>query len=525
MNRGMSAGTGSSSRGPIRRAPLVPRGFFENPLRVDAALFVGVVGRGAAIGSCTARRPMQRAVRHRNERHPMKITHADTFSTGREVASRVLPNQSHRTARRGVRASGAALFALAACTGLALAVGSDELKPWRPPSDTRAASSNLAPATKDPALRVRSREAMASLPGAQSTSSTSKLAPLARAVDHDRVYFRDSSDALWSRGTAYKSEFRSGRATFVPCFGAQSASHPISFHLDLVAVGDHAIAFSDASSGAAFERDGARISMKRGALVEQYDVSPASMEQRFVFNSLPGCGDLRGGELRGGDLTLRIGFDADLAASSWEVRHRVHRRARSRALQLRDRARRARQPLSGGDRARRQRDRDHRARELPRRRDVPADDRSGDRHDPGDRRRLGQNSCADVAYDASTNRYFVVYQEWYSQNDNDAYAAEFDANGNQIYIESLDMSFDDWTNMKTANNAIADQFLVVADVNSGGHHTQGHRGVGRRLLGRADADHRGLLWRFVPAPGRRRRSVVLGSDVLLRDLGARRRGE
>jgi hypothetical protein len=70
----------------------------------------------------------------------------------------------------------------------------------------------------------------------------------------------------------------------------------------------------------------------------------------------------------------------------------------------------------------------------------------------------------DVAYDATSNRYYAVYEETFSATDHDVYSVLMDATAGGIVSSYIDMTSDFWAAPKVANNNIADQFLVVAQV-------------------------------------------------------------
>jgi hypothetical protein len=355
--------------------------------------------------------------------------------------------------------------AIAALGGIAFASTHDEAKAPRPLPDMRGVHTQAAPVTKDPSDHVAPRAAIVSTP-ADELAHDAQLASAAgarrrvSAIDHSRMYFKESQhDSLWARGASYKSEFRAERATYVPFFGSRApVNHPISFQVERMSVGGNAILFA---TEAPVARDGERISMQRGAFVEQYDLTPNAMEQRFVFDSLPS----------GGDLEVRVGFHTDLAPSATEGGIRftnelgsVHYSS-AVAIDANGASVPATTTLDGDSivitvpasfLA-------HAA--LPLTIDPQITTFAIDQTSP-------DVSQPDAAYDSSTARFGVVYTEFFSLFDADPIACEIGFLGELVpnTAQYLDISDVSWTNMKIANNTLAHQFLVVgtyADLNVG----------------------------------------------------------
>ncbi|MDZ4774342.1 MAG: hypothetical protein SGI72_14535 [Planctomycetota bacterium] len=150
----------------------------------------------------------------------------------------------------------------------------------------------------------------ASIPArAQSAQDATPAAPrLARmSFARDRVLYDESDDArTWAVGTRYKASFGSEGAVFIPAFGSQAPrNYPHALSPDRVTVDGEALAFESRTSAA---RDENRVSFERGAFVERYDLALESLEQSFVFESLP----------RAGELVIRIPIASELAASEGE---------------------------------------------------------------------------------------------------------------------------------------------------------------------------------------------------------------
>jgi hypothetical protein len=126
---------------------------------------------------------------------------------------------------------------------------------------------------------------------------------LSPGIDRNRVYFDAPGDgALWARGESWKMSFGAEGATYVPRFvSREETSLPHRLSPDLVTVGEGPLAFERAVTAV---RSGNRVEFDRGAFVEAYELEPRSLEQSFVFASLP----------RAGDLVLRIPIARELPA-------------------------------------------------------------------------------------------------------------------------------------------------------------------------------------------------------------------
>ncbi len=105
------------------------------------------------------------------------------------------------------------------------------------------------------------------------------------------VLFDDGEDgAIWALGTNYKMHFDAHGATYFPLFGERATRHtPLSFDVA-------------APITAPIARDGNRVSIVRGGLVEVYDLAPDHVEQSFVLAARP----------MGGDFSLRLNIATDL---------------------------------------------------------------------------------------------------------------------------------------------------------------------------------------------------------------------
>src|SRR5262249_8686870 len=124
----------------------------------------------------------------------------------------------------------------------------------------------------------------------------------APAVDRSRVFVSRPGDGrIWVHGASWKASFGREGATHVPFFGSDAPrNYPIAFSIEGLDSGGEPIAFDPDAEPAI---DGDRVEFRRGGVLERWDLAPESVEQSFVFESLP----------TRGDLVLRIGVATDLA--------------------------------------------------------------------------------------------------------------------------------------------------------------------------------------------------------------------
>ena len=259
-----------------------------------------------------------------------------------------------------------------------------------------------------------------------------------------------SAESLWALGTTYKCGFSPEGATYVPYLGSSAPrNHPLDLRVESVTRGGVPIAFERAVAPV---RDGERVSWDRGSFVEVYDLEPSAIEQSFVFERLPGEGDLLlriavQGDLTPGEKPEGLEFGNDLGT----VRY-------GRATAIDAVGKRAPAPTR------------HAAGAIEIR--VPqefladavlplvvdpivttfwvnlsADDTYG----------------ADVAFDAASNRMITVFERAFSASDRDIIASVQDASGFPHHgILIVDNSSEDWQHARVANHRQSGGFLVVA---------------------------------------------------------------
>jgi hypothetical protein len=313
-------------------------------------------------------------------------------------------------------------------------------EPSRSPEPVLASSNpELAPAsaTSEPTPRA---------------NAPTQRAPIAgrRSIDHSRMYYNEPGDgSLWVRGAHYKASFDAQGATYFPLFSAcQPRHYPHALSPDMVTIGGARLALDRAATA---ERQGDRVQLERGGFIEAYDFAPDSIEQSFVFTSLPSRGDLV--------VHIPIGseLESSARADGLEFRSELGRVTYGRATVIDASGRRAAAETALADGAITIRvDAGFLAGAvLPLTIDpvvsvFAIDNSSYDDSEP------------DVAYDAGTQRWLAVYEENVNTSDVDVYYEILNASGASMWGGYVDSSTDDWLNAKCANLASANQFLVVA---------------------------------------------------------------
>jgi hypothetical protein len=267
----------------------------------------------------------------------------------------------------------------------------------------------------------------------------------------------DEFGTLWARGSAYKASFDARGVTYIPYLGAHAPrDFALGLTVETVRIAGAEVAFARAAAPAHGNR---AVSFEREAFVERYDLSGRAIEQSFVFPTLERRGELAlrmtySGEYtaRGADRGLR--FENDLGAIVYGQALAIDRLGRRIACAT---------TVGAG------------AIEIV----VPADfveqaalplvvdplittfavDASA-----------GDDTAADVAYDASLNQFLVCFQHKFSATDNDVYCQLHDTSGalvagSGVWTDSTTVS---WSAPRCANQNVDHKFLVVAEVGAAG---------------------------------------------------------
>ena len=265
----------------------------------------------------------------------------------------------------------------------------------------------------------------------------------------------DASDGrLWAMGDAYKASFGADGFVYVPWFGqAAPRNFPVQFRLREVCVGGQPLALADAEP----QRDGDRVTFTRGVVQERYELTPQHVEQTFVVDTaLPGDVVLTldvVSELAEDPATPGLQFGNELGCVHYGDAHVV------------DGARLRRVPTTWSDGA---------IRIV-----VPAAERTAGAlvidpiiYTSAFSASLGSDSSQpDIAYDASSNTYLLVWQHPFSASDFDIYC-EFrnGSDGSPIpgTLGTIDFTGFDHQNPRVANLAAGARFLVVSQRFGGG---------------------------------------------------------
>ena len=392
---------------------------------------------------------------------------------------------------------GHVLFAAAALCGAAAAQTTPDVRVPRPleaMEDVKTEAPAIAkmPATPETTLApIAAQAANLEAPTAGERPKVALSAPALTGL----LWSPAQEGTLWALGETYKCAFSSEGATYIPYLGASAPrNHPLEFRLANVSRGGVPIPFE---AEVAAVRSGERVSYDRGSFVEVYDLEPSSVEQSFVFERLPGEGDL----------VVRIAVQADLtpgeAPEGLEYRNDLGTVRYGRATVVDAAGKRASAPTrhaAGGIEIR-----------------VPAEFLADaalplvvdpivttypinvmgiDTYSP------------DVAYDATTSRTIAVYERAFSASDHDVFATVTDLSGNIVPAGLLiiDNSLEDWQNPKVANQNASGEFLVVSQVGA-----VGARGIVGQLV-IAQTLFQGANFAISPVAGGEKINPTVGGD-------------
>jgi hypothetical protein len=269
------------------------------------------------------------------------------------------------------------------------------------------------------------------------------------AAPFDRVLFDEPGDgALWVRGASYKASFSAAGASVIPYFGADA---PRNYPLDL--------AVRSATLGGepldveldTVSRKNDVVRLERGAFTEEYAVELDRFEQRFVFETLPGAGELvlrmdARTELAAADLGATLSFENELGRVDYGQAFALDANGARVELDsvLVDGAIELRVPADFVANA-----------ALP----LVIDPfvtfftvGGGARHE----------FLCDVAFDVSSDRWCVSWADVWSATDYDVYARLVSGAGTLQATYTIDFTSLLWTTPAVANNGASNLFLVVA---------------------------------------------------------------
>jgi len=289
---------------------------------------------------------------------------------------------------------------------------------------------------------------------AQRAHSIDPRAPISglSGIDRSRTHYDEPGDgSLWVRGANYKMSFDAAGATYFPLFGSRQVEHhPHAFSPDSVTIGGTPIDFERAPARA---RVADRVELDRGSFVEAYDFTPGAIEQTFVFASLPAAGELVV------HIPLATPLERSECADGFEFRGELGRVSYGRATAIDATGRSMAAPTSidaGGITIRVDADFISRA-TFPLVVDPIVNTFAVDTTSFDD-------YLADVSYDATYDRWLVVYEETVTSNDHDIYHVVLNGNGGYLWGGYLNSNNASWSDPRCANANSADQFLVAARV-------------------------------------------------------------
>lgn len=269
-----------------------------------------------------------------------------------------------------------------------------------------------------------------------------------------RVHFDAPGDgSLWARGSNWKASFDDAGATYYAGFGPrQPVSLPHALSPDRVTVGGVPLEFERV---AAPRVDGGRVELDRGAFVEAYQTDVHSIEQLFVFDSLP----------RGGELVVTIpiasALDGAETEAGLEFRGELGRVTYSRAVAIDAGGTRAAAPTRLVDGAI-QITVDAAflaAAEFPLVIDPVVTQFWLDSFDPSTR-------APDMAWDPFHQVWMAVYEEDFSAADTDVVVKMLNGSGFTVASTYVDLTTSSWKKPRIANNGTSHEFLAVAERSS-----------------------------------------------------------
>ncbi len=169
---------------------------------------------------------------------------------------------------------------------------------------------------QDPQLKLPASPSSAAQVTVRQAQRVQTGAPLSTVkgsgLDPQHTSYRNPSDQLYLsaqedsspqvRARSFKAEFRADGATYIPfCGSAAPQNHPLSFRIQDIRAGEQPVAFS---SSVLAGLQGRTVRYERGGVTETYQIGLDSLEQTFVFSSLPAAGDL----------VLQLGVTTELEA-------------------------------------------------------------------------------------------------------------------------------------------------------------------------------------------------------------------
>ncbi len=265
-------------------------------------------------------------------------------------------------------------------------------------------------------------------------------------LPHAVLFDQPGDGRVWAAAPTYKASFGPDGFDFVPFFGsAAPTNHPVRFELQSVRVGGAELGLAAATPVLA----GSRVTFDRGAVQERYDLRVADVEQTFVVDSAA-AGDVVVTvrvvtELQEDAGRLGIQFANGLGCVEYGQAHVVDgARLHPVATTWENGAVRIHVPAS-----------------LRGSGPLVVDPVIHTSAFTGSGPQ--SSSQPDIAYDATTDQYLVVWQYEYSATDTDVYCEFRNGDGTLVTgsLGVIDVSTLDHRNPRVANLNSYDRFLVV----------------------------------------------------------------
>lgn len=266
------------------------------------------------------------------------------------------------------------------------------------------------------------------------------------ASRRDRVLFDQPGDGhVWALGATYKASFGDDGFTFVPFLGSQAPQNfPVRFELRSVRVGGHELALPPAAPVLTDHR----VQLARGSVLEQYDLALEQVEQTFTIDD-PRAGDV--------DIELQVisELPEDAARPGLQFANdlgSVH----YGSANVVDGDERTAVPTTFDGRS----IRIHVAAALRRSARLVVDPVI---HTETASPQVAQQGQPDLAYDASTDTFFVVWEEVFSASDADVWGEFRQTQGAVVpgTLLAIDVTTINATHARTANINASDTFFTV----------------------------------------------------------------
>lgn len=298
-------------------------------------------------------------------------------------------------------------------------------------------------------------------PGASDRAAGQALVDQAQIANHqvDHVHFdRPRADGpLWALGRAWKASFDGDGSTVIPFFGSTAPQNfPLRLSLAKVQVGGEALPLVAGEP----VREGDSVRTHRGQVTEIVDTRLESLEQSFVFDTLPNRGaidvdvaiatELAPSTIEGG---LRFANDYGHVDYTKAVAVDAKGERLPLAITWTGSAAHMSIPASFVEHA-----------QLP----IVLDPVLNYWFGLGSNPAQLQHDSDVAAIQGGSGRTLIVYQRQWSATDQDCWGILFDADLNLVQTDfALDFTSEDWLKVATAGSNFAQNFLVVAEVRIG----------------------------------------------------------